>query len=309
MAFTIISDVVPPASRAFALAINNVVFFTASLIVTVLNAFVLPYIPGAYPEDDDYQIFKTSLLCASIFIACGCICSFFVKESCPIVLLKKKYKENGKEYVPPKDNEISWGEAFKFIFGTPHMLMLFFAYIFGFGTSVLNLNVSSAMVSKYLLIRQSIDAYVLVSICALVGISIMLLFTTTLYKICLKKFGDIRMLIVILIFACLTSVLRSTPSPISKVQVAISAIFNQFGNALTDAPFITFASMQTTPRSRGKVLGVFMIGNSIARAALSAIGGSLLDWHWRDSQMIFIYFTIVSILFLCFVRQPAIKIK
>lgn len=123
--------------------------------------------------------------------------------------------------------------------------------------------------------RTQLDSYTIMSTMNFVGIICMLLFTFTLYKPLIKKFGDIRILIFVLLFACVTSVMRCTPPPLNRVQYCISAIFNQFGNALVDAPFITFASMQTTSRSRGKVMGVFMIANSIARASLSAIGGAL----------------------------------
>ena len=51
--FTIISDFVPPASRSFANSFNNLAFFLASLIASVLNAFVFPYIPGMYSSTDN----------------------------------------------------------------------------------------------------------------------------------------------------------------------------------------------------------------------------------------------------------------
>lgn len=137
----------------------------------------------------------------------------------------------------------------------------------------------------------------------------MLVFTFTVYKPLLRKFGDVRILIFVELFACITSAMRGTPAPISKIQYAISSIFNQFGNALIDAPFITFASMQTTPKSRGKVMGIFMIANSIARASLSAIAGALVDWHARNAQVVFMFFTFASVLLLCFVRAPKVMQK
>lgn len=63
---------------------------------------------------------------------------FFYKESCPNVLLRRKYKQNGKVYVPPKGNEITWGEAIKTLFGSGRMICLFLSYILGFGTAVSN---------------------------------------------------------------------------------------------------------------------------------------------------------------------------
>jgi len=87
----------------------------------------------------------------------------------------------------------------------------------------------------------------------------------------------------------------------------ISAIANQFGNALVDAPFITIVSLMVTPESKGRILGLFMIGNSIARAALSAIGGAVMDWHWRNAPCVFIFFSLISILFLCFVGDPKVQ--
>lgn len=57
MAFTIISDCIPPNQRAVATSMNNIVYLVGALIVTVTNAWILPNIPGAYPENDNFRIF------------------------------------------------------------------------------------------------------------------------------------------------------------------------------------------------------------------------------------------------------------
>ena len=90
------------------------------------------------------------------------------------------------------------------------MFCLFWAYIFGFGTSVSNMNVNSIMISKFLHMRTSLDSYVMMSIQALVGIGVMLIFTFTLYRPLLRKFGDVRILICVELLACITSALRGT---------------------------------------------------------------------------------------------------
>lgn len=56
-------------------------------------------------------------------------------------------------------------------------------------------------------------------------------------------------------------------------------------------------------------MGIFMIANSIARASLSAIAGALIDWHARNAQICFMFFTFTSILLLCFVRAPQVMRK
>lgn len=304
LAFTIISDVVPPNQRAFATSLNNIIYLIGMLFVTVMNGFVMPKIPGVYPDNDNYQIFKSSIYAGIIFTGIGFLLTFTIKETCPNVLLRREAKRLGTVYRPLKKDEISMGEAFKFIFGQPHMFMLFVAYIFGFGTPISNQNVNSVIIAKAMDMRTQVESYIIMSVMSGVGIVCMLLFTFTIYKPLIKKFGDIRILIFVLLFSCITSVLRCTPPPLNRVQYCFSAIFSTFGSSLVDAPFITFASMQTTPRSRGKVMGVFMIANSIARAALSAIGGALMDWHWRNAGIVFLFFTFASITCLCFVRTP-----
>lgn len=49
MGFTIISDVIPPENRAYAVAFNNLVYMFAVLLVTIANAFILPNMPKVYP--------------------------------------------------------------------------------------------------------------------------------------------------------------------------------------------------------------------------------------------------------------------
>lgn len=143
---------------------NNIMYLVGALIVTVTNAWILPNIPGAYPDNDDFQIFKTSLIVAIGCLVIGFILSLFIKESCPNVLLKRKAKSLGEVYKSSKKDEISIGEALKFVFGQGHMFCLFWAYIFGFGTSVSNMNVNSIMISKFLHMRTSLDSYVMMSI-------------------------------------------------------------------------------------------------------------------------------------------------
>ena len=164
LAFTIISDMSPPNLRALATAMNNLMYLIATLVVTVLNAFVIPEIPGAMPENDDYTIFKSCLYSALFFMAVAFVLSFFMTESCPNVLLMREAKKIGAVYKPIKKDEISYGEAFKFVFGQPHMICLFLAYVFGFGTSTLNQNVNSVQISKYMHMRTSRDSYIMVSI-------------------------------------------------------------------------------------------------------------------------------------------------
>lgn len=148
LAFTIISDTVPPNQRAFATSLNNIIYLIGMLFVTVMNGFVFPEIPGVYPENDNYQIFKSSIYAGIIFTSIGFILTCIIKESCPNVLLKREAKRLGTVYRPLKRDEISEKEAFKFIFGQPHMLMLFIAYVFGFGTPISNQNVNSVIISK-----------------------------------------------------------------------------------------------------------------------------------------------------------------
>ena len=304
LAFTIISDMAAPNIRALATSLNNVMYLAGTLLVSILNAFVLPKIPGAYPDNDDFQIFKTCLYTAMIFLFLAFCVTWGLKESCPNVLLKREAKRLGVVYRPIKKDDITLGEAFKFVFGQGHMWCLFLAYIMGFGTSVLNTNVNSNMVSKYMQTRTSSDGYKFVSFQCMFAMVVMILFTAFVYRPLLHKIGDVRMLVFVELMSCITSCIRSQSAPINKPSYIVSAILNQFGNALIDAPFITFASMQTTPRSRGKVMGVFMTANSIARAALSAIGGALLDWHWRNAQICYILFTFASILLVCFIKVP-----
>lgn len=88
MGFTMISDVVPPANRTFANSLNNLTYFFAALFVTIVNAFILPNILGA-KASDNYELFKASMWVSTISFAIGFICSFFLKETCPNVLLKR----------------------------------------------------------------------------------------------------------------------------------------------------------------------------------------------------------------------------
>ena len=79
---------------------NNIVYLIGALIVTVLNAWVLPNIPGAYPEDDNARIFKTSLEVGIGFMVIGFILSFFIKETSPDVVLRREAKRLGAVYKP-----------------------------------------------------------------------------------------------------------------------------------------------------------------------------------------------------------------
>ena len=94
-----LSDATPPAGRTFANSMNNLAFFAASMIAMILNAFVLPNIPGAFPPDDNLQIFRTSLYCAMAFFGLAFIASIFTRETCPDVLLRRRCRLEGKKYV------------------------------------------------------------------------------------------------------------------------------------------------------------------------------------------------------------------
>ena len=78
-----------------------------------------------------------------------------------------------------------------------------------------------------------------------------------MFKPLLKKYGEIRIVSIAIVCAAIASVMRVMPSPISKILVVVSTLFNQIAIAFTDSPYILFASMFSTPRTRGKLLGIF----------------------------------------------------
>jgi len=61
---------------------------------------------------------------------------------------------------------------------------------------------------------------------SLIGIGLMLIFTMLWYKPLLRKFGDTTVLMWVLAFSMITAILRSTPSPLDKVQLTFSVICN-----------------------------------------------------------------------------------
>lgn len=100
LAFTMISDVVPPMKRAFFTSLNNIVYLVGTLVCVVMTAFVYPEIGNIYPDDDNYKIFNTCLWSAIIMVIAALIISLFLKETCPNVLLKREAKRVGAVYKP-----------------------------------------------------------------------------------------------------------------------------------------------------------------------------------------------------------------
>ena len=91
----------------------------------------------------------------------------------------------------------------------------------------------------------------------MIGIGAMAIVVIVCYQPALKKFGDIPVLSLCIYLALFCCAVRSFAAPINKYWFIAATAFNQVGNATTDPAFISFASMSSTPRSRGKILGIF----------------------------------------------------
>lgn len=74
----------------------------------------------------------------------------------------------------------------------------------------------------------------------------------------LLKFGETRVLTIVLLFGIIVSALRCFPSPYYPIApIIISCVANQLVLTFVDPPYITFASMYAVPQNRAKLLGVF----------------------------------------------------
>lgn len=109
LGFTMISDAIPPANRTFANSFNNLCFFFAALVVTVVNAFVFPNISGVYSSEDNYITYRSSMIASTCSFFIAFICSFFIKETCPNYLMKKQCKKLNVPFKQDKKDEMtSW---------------------------------------------------------------------------------------------------------------------------------------------------------------------------------------------------------
>ena len=181
MAYTIISDQIPPANRIFANSLNNMSFFAASLVAVLLNAFVFPYIKGFYSTTDNYITYRSTMYVSAVSFFISFICSFFIKETCPAVLMKKECKKMGVVYKENKADSITWGQAVKMVFCNKNMLLTFISYVLGYGTSVSNQNVASYFISKFMHFTNTVDAQIYTSVVSLIGIFLAIIVIYTCY--------------------------------------------------------------------------------------------------------------------------------
>lgn len=56
-------------------------------------------------------------------------------------------------------------------------------------------------------------------------------------------------------------------------------------------------------------MGVYMVIGSLVRAGLAPLGSALMDWHWRNAQVIYIFFSLATLMALCACRPPKVIVK
>ena len=89
------------------------------------------------------------------------------------------------------------------------------------------------------------------------GILVVVILTFTALQYCMRKGGPIFMAVLSCYLACITAGMRTVSTPISKPVLFISALFNQAGVCLVDAPFFTIVALYTTPYNKAKIFAVF----------------------------------------------------
>ncbi|CAL5975046.1 Major_facilitator superfamily protein [Hexamita inflata] len=268
LAFTIISESVAPASRPKAFIWNNLVFMCSGIVVTVLNAFVIPHIPNAFPEDS-YIVLRSSILSALVFYFIGFVFGFYIQETAPYILLRKIALKKLDKYNFCQ-NRLKLNQTSFFLTNLSYVFM----------------NPGFMFYARLMEGRTLIQIQSLLSIHTFIGIGVMFIFSMLFYQKLVSKIGQARVIAVMILCPVAAAGIRSTAAPVNQYLYALSVVFNQFGMTYIDAPIINYVSMKCNVENKAQVLGIFQVANSIARCVASVVGGALYDWHWRNGSQV-----------------------
>ncbi|CAL5999556.1 Major_facilitator superfamily protein [Hexamita inflata] len=304
LAFTIISESVAPASRPKAFIWNNLVFMCSGIVVTVLNAFVIPHIPNAFPEDA-YIVLRSSILSALVFYFIGFVFGFYIQETAPYILLRREFRRLRLKYGYKQFRQTNFCQksglnqikaVFSQVFVEHRNFFLFLVYLLGFGTGVMNQSVSQVFYARLMDGRTLIQIQSLLSIHTFIGIGVMFIFSMLFYQKLVSKIGQARVIAVMILCPVAAAGIRSTAAPVNQYLYALSVVFNQFGMTYIDAPIINYVSMKCNVENKAQVLGIFQVANSIARCVASVVGGALYDWHWRNGSQVMTWSAFTGLL-------------
>ncbi len=122
-----------------------------------------------------------------------------------------------------------------------------------------------------------------------------------LTRLLAKWIGELRVIIMSIILSMVPGILRWAIDPPIPIWLLFLP-FNTIALNLGDALFVQFATLYTTPKNRGTLMGLFQIGNSVGRFGGALMAGELYNWNWRNGSLLFMLYGSVSLIFLCFVR-------
>ncbi|ESU35503.1 Transporter, MFS superfamily [Giardia duodenalis] len=301
--FVTVADLASPRARPMALIAINVMTLIGTAIASIIIAFIFTI--GTYTGDNVKSFLHTFYLAIALLVA-GLVFSCFFKESSAGVIARKAAKKMGKtdsQAYKANVRRDSFCVTFKDILKNKELILLWFAYVFQIFCTQLPVATRGFLVAKFYGFTSAQEAKQLNALSDIVAIAITVCFILGLTRIIANKIGELRIIVISIYFAMFPSLLRwAVDPPIPKWIMFLP--FNSIAFSLGDALFIQFATLYTTPKNRGTLLGLFQIGNSIGRFGGALIGGELYNWNWRNGSIFFLLYGFASLLFLCFVKPP-----
>ncbi|ESU35531.1 Transporter, MFS superfamily [Giardia duodenalis] len=303
ISFVTVADLASPRARPMALIAVNIVTQIGTGIASVVVAFA--FTTGTYANDTVKSFLHTFYLAIALLVA-GLVFSCFFKESSVGVIARKAAKKMGKtdsQAYKANVRRDSFCVTFKDILKNKELILLWFAYVFQIFCTQLPVTTQSFLIAKFYGFTNAQQSKQLNALSNIVVVIIAVCFTFGLTRLIANKIGELRVIVISIYFAMLPSLLRwAIDPPIPKWIMFLP--FNTIALSLGDALFIQFATLYTTPKNRGTLLGLFQIGNSIGRFGGALIGGELYNWNWRNGSIFFLLYGFMSLLLLCFVKPP-----
>lgn len=303
LGFVTLSDLANPRARPIALIMANVMTQIGTGISSAIVAFA--FSSGRYIGNVRDSFVHTFIFVA-VLLTLGLVGTFFFKESSAGVIARKAAKKMGRTDSSTYKSEVkrdSFFVTFKNIVSNRELVLLWFAYVFQMLCGQMPIGTQSYLISKYYGFSDSQKAKRLNALSNIVVVLVSFCFTLGLTRFLARKIGELRIIIISIYFSMIPSLLRWAIDP-PIPQWIMFLPFNTIATSLGDALFIQFATLYTTPKNRGTLLGIFQIGNSIGRFGGSLMGGELYNWSWRDGSILFLLFGFVSLAIICFIKPP-----
>ncbi|KAH0570034.1 Major facilitator superfamily protein [Spironucleus salmonicida] len=308
ISFLMASDLAPPKVRGLVIVLVNVFALTGSMLsfgIQLLLAALPKYKTTPEMAFQDvftkisFSYYDSQIIATVIYIINFFITALFLKESSQAINLNRFLKKNGLAHkIKEKGLKLR-------IHVNKNIIILFMGYLLSLtGDNALRIGGNYFILKSFGFTNPN-ESREFLSTVSMVSLALGIIVVSIGTKRLINTIGECRSIIMAQFLSIGEALINfSINPPLNPNIMYLTITTSIIASIYCDSLFLQLLSMYTRPETRGKVMGLFQIGNSIGRASSGFIVGQLQNYNYRNALILNTMFQCSCLVFVAILNPP-----